>query len=270
MKYFLLAGILFFLSSCTSKYSFENRLQTAKTIKINNSFDEKVYSSKKFDFNVFYKIENSKKPLKIYIEGDGLAWINRYKISSNPTPINPIAFKLAALDKYENILYLPRVCQYNSKRNCSKIYWTDKRFSKEIIENTNEVITQLKKDFNIKELELIGFSGGAAISVLLASKRDDIKSITTIAGNLNHKLLHKMHNIPSMNESLNPIDFTYKVENIKQTHYIGLDDEVVYKEVIGSFVNSFKDKSKIELIEVNATHTKGWVEYFKIKNKEAK
>lgn len=263
MKYLILVPILFFFTSCSSKFDIENRIKTAQNIKEESNFNEKIYNATYFDFDIFYKILDSKKSVKIYIEGDGLAWINRYTISSNPTPINPLSFKIASLDSYENVVYLPRVCQYNSVRNCDKKYWTDSRFSNIVVDNTNEILNQIKSDFNINEFELIGFSGGAAISILVASKRDDIKSIITIAGNLNHKLLHEMHNISLMNDSLNPIDYVKNIQNIKQTHYYGANDKVVYKEVIESFVNEFEDKSNIKLIKVNATHNEGWIEYFK-------
>lgn len=263
MKYLIFLSILIFFTSCSTKFDVENRIKTAQNIKQESNFNEKIYNGNYFDFDVFYKISSSKKRIKVYIEGDGLAWINRYTISSNPSPINPLALKLASIDLNENIIYLPRVCQYNSVRNCDKKYWTDSRFSKIVVDNTNDILNQIKIDFDINEFDLIGFSGGAAISILVASKRDDIKSITTIAGNLNHKLLHEMHNISPMNDSLNPIDYVKDIQNIIQTHYYGKNDKVVYKEVIDSFINKFDDKRNIKLIEVDATHNQGWLEYFK-------
>ena len=265
MKYIFVLVLSFFFVSCSSKYSLKERLYTAEHLKMEGLFHEKVYKSKLFDFRVFYKIKNINKPVRIYIEGDGLAWISRHTISSNPTPINPIAFKLASFDNYENVIYLPRVCQYITSENCKKSYWTDRRFSKEVISSTNEVINKLKRDFKFNIIDLIGFSGGAAISILVASKRDDIKSITTIAGNLNHKLLHELHNIPFMKESLNPIDYAKDIKEINQTHYYGSKDKIVYKKVIESFVEEFSEKNNIKLIGVDATHNKGWIEYFKTK-----
>lgn len=46
--------------------------------------------------------------LTIHIEGDGLAWINSSTPSSDPTPTNPLALRLALLDTAPSV-YLANV-----------------------------------------------------------------------------------------------------------------------------------------------------------------
>ena len=48
----------------------------------------------------------------IYIEGDGFAWVSRRQPSTNPTPVNPLALRLAATDPSPAVAYLARPCQY--------------------------------------------------------------------------------------------------------------------------------------------------------------
>ena len=48
----------------------------------------------------------------VYIEGDGYAWATTTDPSDDPTPINPLALRLAAVDDAPNVLYLARPCQF--------------------------------------------------------------------------------------------------------------------------------------------------------------
>ena len=241
------------------KYDLENRINLANTISKQNNFQLQDIQTDYFKLRTYQKLDTKSLILKIYIEGDGFAWVDRYTLSSNPTPINPVALKLAIKDKSKNIAYIARPCQYIQNTNCSATYWADKRFSKEVINSINQAITQIKQQSKATHIELIGFSGGGAIVTLIASIRDDIKHITTIAGNLNHKLLHQHHNIPDMIGSLNPIDISSKISHISQIHYVGEDDKVIPLKIAKSFKKASNNGQNIKIIIIpNATHTKGW------------
>jgi len=74
--------------------------------------------------------------LTIYIEGDGLSWIDASTPSNEPTPMDPLALKLALRDDAPSA-YLARPCQYvaeDRKKSCAQKYWTYSRFSEEVIE----------------------------------------------------------------------------------------------------------------------------------------
>ncbi len=241
------------------KYDLENRINLANTITKQNAFKKQDIQTDTFKLRTYVKFKDKTKPLKVYIEGDGFAWVDRYTLSANPTPVNPVALKFSINDKSQNVAYVARPCQYNTSKNCSDKYWADKRFAKEVVESINQAISILKRQSKSKEIELIGFSGGGAIAVLVASKRDDIKKITTIAGNLNHKLLHRHHNIPPMIGSLDPIEIAHKISHIPQVHYVGKDDKVVVRKIANSFKKASKNDKNIKIIDIsNATHTKGW------------
>lgn len=257
-KIILTLFITFLFVGC-GKYDLENRINLANTITKEKSFKKLDIQSSTFKLRTYSKFLDNTKPLKIYIEGDGFAFVSRYSISNNPTPLNPVALKLSQIDKGENIAYIARPCQYIQSYNCNQDYWTDKRFSKEVIKSINQTITKLKELSKTKEIELIGFSGGGAIVTLVASLRDDIVKITTIAGNLNHKLLHNHHKVPHIYGSLNPIDVAKDISHIKQIHYVGEDDKIVPSQIAYSFKEASKNKKDIEIIILpNTTHTKGW------------
>lgn len=124
--------------------------------------------------------------LHVYIEGDDFAWRTRTQPSSDPTPFDPLALKLALRDPSSSVVYLSRPCKFSAINdpNCSTDYWTNKRFSPEVIETYQEVLNKLVHEFKIKTLTLIGYSGGGTIAALLSDRRNDVRRLITIAGNL--------------------------------------------------------------------------------------
>lgn len=231
-------------------------------------FQSKDINTDYFNLRVYVKIKDKNLPLKVYIEGDGFAWIDRHTLSSNPTPVNPVALKLATMDTYENIAYIARPCQYITNKNCTKEYWSHKRFSKEVIQSINQAVSILKKQTKSNQIKLVGFSGGGAIAALLAAKRDDVKDIVTIAGNLNHELLNKHHNTSPMSGSLNPVDIASSISHIKQIHYIGGKDTIIPRKIAYSFKEASINFTNIQIIDIpNATHLNGWKVIFKNNNK---
>ena len=145
----------------------------------------------KFILRVYYRFDQPGAPLHVYLEGDGRAWLSRYRASHNPTPRNPVALSLAARDYADNVMYIARPCQYVSfdkNPDCKFPYWTHKRFAPEVIDSVSAVIDLGKKKAKARDLEMIGFSGGGAVAILVSAQRRDVTGIRTVAGNLNHKV----------------------------------------------------------------------------------
>jgi len=259
IKYILFFTIItIFVSGC-GKYDLENRINLANSIAKKGNLQKIDIDTDDFRLRGYLKNIANSEILKVYIEGDGFAWINRYTISPNPTPINPQALRFASWDKSDTVLYLARPCQYNITKNCTNKYWTDDRFSSIVIDNINQAITKIKKITNSKKIELIGFSGGGAIATIVASKRDDVIKIITIAGNLNHKLLSEYHHISYMKGSLNPVDIASKISNIPQIHYVGAKDKIIPIIIANSFLKASSNKKSIKInIIKDASHHKGW------------
>ncbi|MGC4025877.1 MAG: hypothetical protein QM744_12430 [Mesorhizobium sp.] len=167
--------------------------------------------------------------LTIYIEGDGLSWLSASTPSDDPTPRNPVALRLALAQPDGSAAYLGRPCQYVDARQsgCSQSYWTDARFSPEVVRSTNVAIDALKRRLGAKRLELIGYSGGGAVAMLVAAQRNDVARVVTIAGNLDHRAWTIHHRLEPLSGSLNAADVAERVSALPQIHYVGEKDTVI-------------------------------------------
>lgn len=175
-------------------------------------------------------------PLHVYIEGDGQAWLDRYTPSSDPTPRRPIGLMLAAADRAPNVLYLARPCQYTPMADnpaCTAADWTGRRFAPEVIDSLDQAISQYAP--RARGIELIGYSGGGALAVLLAARRHDVRTLRTVAGNLDHDAVNRLHGVSPMPESANAIDVAHQVSGIAQWHFSGADDRTVPPGIAARF-----------------------------------
>ncbi len=202
--------------------------------------------------------------LRVYIEGDGFAWFTFSRPSWDPTPKHRLVLGLAGQDSAVSVAYLARPCQYlgiNDNENCSERYWTDARFSEEVVASMNEAVDQLKKSAGAETIELVGYSGGAAVAVLIAARRNDIASIRTIAGNLDPQGLNKHHNASPLNGSLDPMEAAKKVSSIPQRHFVGSADKVVPGFVSQNYLRASGNPACVAITSVEgATHRDGWAE----------
>lgn len=268
LKFFSILITLVFVTNCSVRNYYSRQL-LADDFANDNGFKKKVASTrvKYFDdkvINIIYFEKNITpgKPYNIYIEGDGLAFVNGYP-SDNPTPNELMMFKLAAYDSRPNVIYLARPCQYlNLQENsyCQQSLWTYKRFAPEVIDIYENIIPLIAKNHDVN---LIGFSGGGAVAILLAARGNKnlrISSIATLAGNLDIVAFNKHHNVLQMPESLNPIDYTAQVKHIPQIHFAAMQDKIVPPFIAQSFVSkAASPKVKFQLTE-NASHNIGWFE----------
>jgi hypothetical protein len=256
----LVYGITLCLIACTNIPSERERFDNLSLLIKEYPLEILEIETKKFDLLSVVPQQKNIENLNVYIEGDGLAWISSDQISLNPTPINPISLKLSLADPNKQSAYLARPCQYSYLRSpCSDIYWTSHRFSPEVIESMNEAIDVLKSKFNSKNIILIGYSGGGAISTILAAKRNDVSLLITIAGNLDHKLWTNMHHVDPLSASLNPIEFIEPLLTKKQIHFIGSEDKNIPLIISQEFKKKFNGNSDIKIIYIkNFNHTCCW------------
>lgn len=279
--YILFAPVIFFISvlltlstltGCASQnpsYDKNPRI-LADTVAEKAGFNKDLIATKSFTFTTYQKFTetNSTDPksgaLTVYIEGDGRSWITRNKLSPDPTPLNPLALKLAILDPNPNVVYLARPCQYTPlhlNRVRSPEIWSDARFSEIVISNMNQAIEKIKIKANAKQIHLVGFSGGAAIAVLVAARRHDIASLRTVAGDLDHVSLSQYHKTTPLFNSLNPAAAAYQLVGLPQIHFAGEKDKVVPPFISESFVSEITrqgGRHAKQFILKDATHHKEW------------
>ena len=255
--------MLAFLAGCAT---IDTGYRAADTIASESHFKKEYVKTDLCTLTTFYNFTRPGAPLTVYIEGDGFAWRSHRELSYDPTPRHPLVLSLAAIDPSENVAYIARPGQLTASGNpdCDPAYWSEKRFSREVVNAVNSSLDYLKEKSGAREINLIGYSGGAAIAVLIAERRSDIKSLRTIAGNLDHEVLTQYQGVSPLTGSLNPIDEAEKIGGLPQRHFIGSDDKVVPAFIAQSFVEREGDKDHARITIVNgATHTKGWQERWK-------
>ena len=227
-----------------------------------NRFDSAEIKGGLFVLKVYYRFSRQGNPIQVYIEGDGRAWVSKTKASRNPSPRNPVGLRLAVRDPGKNVMYIARPCQYVSFRKnplCDYAYWTDKRFAQEVIDSISAVVDWGKKQANASKINVIGFSGGGAVAILVSVGRTDVRSIRTVAGNIDHKVWTAHHNVDPLSGSLNAADVAVDVSAIPQIHYVGARDKVIGRYVADSFTSKMGSRNCVNLkIVPGVTHTKGW------------
>ncbi|VFR53272.1 hypothetical protein BRI6_2815 [plant metagenome] len=192
-----------------------------------------------FVLTAYTRITRADQPLRVYLEGDGFAWVSRNQPSLDPTPRHPVGLMLAAQDPSPNVAYLARPCQYTPMADnpqCGSAWWTGKRFAPPVVASLNAALDQLRTRTPGQPLELVGYSGGGALAVLLAARRQDVAAIRNVAGNLDTEFVNALHQVSAMPESLNPITDAPRVANIPQRHFSGANDAIVPPRVAQRFV----------------------------------
>ena len=224
------------------------------------------FSAGGFVLTAYSRIGDPDQPVNIYIEGDGLAWFSRNQLSNDPTPRVATGLALAALDPAANVVYLARPCQFNDfdLTPCDSAYWSNKRFSLEVLEAMNQEISSFIQQTHARKINLIGYSGGAAVAALLAVRRPDVISLRTVAGNLDHNFVNHYHQVDAMTESLNPVDISEKLTALPQLHFVGISDEVIPKKVALRFIARQQSQSSSApcagIMRVPAGHQDNWVQ----------
>lgn len=201
--------------------------------------------------------------LTVYIEGDGLAWLTPIQPSKNPTPLNPMGLKLALAHPQGKAAYLGRPCQYLSSDSlgCDNRYWTNERFSPEVVTAMSKAIDQLKTLAQANSINIVGYSGGGAIAVLLATQRADVIRIVTVAGNLDTQGWTQWHGLGELTGSINPADLVMRVTHIPQWHFVGGKDNNITPALVQGFASKFPPASPVQLlIQDNFTHGCCWSE----------
>ncbi|MCF8495252.1 MAG: alpha/beta hydrolase [Alphaproteobacteria bacterium] len=264
---FLLLPLLsFFLTAaCGTEGGPPMREDVAKRLASPAWMVERQIEADLFSLTAYERIHQGFAPADIYIEGDGLAWLSKTRKSLDPTPKNPVALHLATRDKAENVIYLARPCQYTKLNDpttpCDDSYWTGKRFAPEVLAAYNKALDDIRDRYDIRGFNLIGFSGGGTVAALLAAERNDVLTLRTVAGNLDHHAHSAYHGVSVMNESLNPPDYAERLRAIPQIHFIGGQDKIVPPVILHSYLQALGPTScaQYEMIQ-EAAHEEGWVE----------
>jgi hypothetical protein len=258
MKYlssFTITAALLFLSSCQVPAHNNTPLTMGKLY----GFEKVLVKGGDFWITTYQKIQNNSEPYVFYIEGEGVSFSSKYKVSTNPTPRRQMFITLAAMDKRPNVIYVSLPCQYTPMSlnpKCDSSYWTDKRLSNDSVVAINDVINKINS--NHQKFSIIGYSTGGGIAVLVAARNNMVKDIITIAGNLDNRSFTNYHNVPPMIGSLNPIDYAKSISTIPQRHISGGKDSIIPPFIADKYIETSASHCVKQEIFSELNHKQGW------------
>jgi len=203
--------------------------------------------------------------VNVYIEGDGQSWEDPWTISPDPSPPDPVGFRLALADtRPESILYLARPCQYIMDARCTPLDWTSGRFSPKVIQAYGQALDQVKIAWNAQTFSLHAYSGGATIALLVAARRHDITSVVTFAPLLDPAQWVKYHHYSPLSGSLSPLDQVSRLKKIPQKHFIGNEDAEIPYPVSSTYFAAIPPSSihSVHIIP-GFTHYSDWPAFWK-------
>ena len=224
------------LLSCSTQ---PGRFAISEDIANTAGMDKEIIHAGLFNLTTYTRnIRQENETLVVYIEGDGMAYLGKNRVSPDPTPANPVGLRLAAQDLQNPVLYIARPCQYLPEpelHSCDKKYWTSHRYAGEVIDAINSVINRYVHSST--KTGLVGYSGGATIAALVAARRKDVSWLVTLAGNMDHRAWTTLHKISALDGSLNPPDYAGELGHVPQLHLVGEDDVTVPASIVRSFLD---------------------------------
>lgn len=172
-----------------------------------------------------------------------------------------MGYFLARLDKAVSVLYLARVGQFQASQNGVnyKDYWSNKRFAKEVVNSASQALDQAKIRLGATSLHLVGYSGGGGLAILLAQQRNDVLSVTTIAGLLDIDCWVKEKNFSPLIGSLNPASKAKTIKSLPQIHFFGTKDIIIPPKMSSHF-QTLAPFNDFTLVEVDTNHWDLWIE----------
>lgn len=240
------------------------RARKASTIAKDAGWSERVLAAGSFDLMSASSPPSAASILTVYIEGDGLAFLDRNTVSADPTPVDPLALRLAISSAQRPAAYLARPCQYvlpDRGRNCSPALWTSRRYAPEAVDSLDGAIETLKSSASAQQIVLVGYSGGGVMAALLAARRSDVAGLVTVAANLDVGAWVRRDGLAPLTGSLDPVAFAARLATVPQVHFVGGRDEVVGADIVRAYIARLPTPHRANLVEVEGyDHRCCWVD----------
>ncbi|AVO55914.1 alpha/beta fold hydrolase [Ectopseudomonas mendocina] len=230
------AALLTLVVGCATLPTPEQRAHTADKLAAERGWAAQNLEAAPFQLRAYLPKAAADDTLVIYLEGDGFAWLTSTRPSTDPTPLTPVALQLALAQPSGAVAYLARPCQFIATQPaCSRDYWTDARFAPEVVDSLAQAVDQLKARVGARQLILVGYSGGGALALLLAARRDDVARVVTVAGNLDPQAWTTHHRLQPLKRSLSPADQRLALAGTRQQHLAGGRDRIVPAALASAF-----------------------------------
>lgn len=194
-----------------------------------------VVTGSEFRHVVFSRSSPEAARLHVYIGGDGRAFLGRYRVSRDPTPIEPLALRLMLADPVPAV-YVGRPCYHGvSDDGCHPDHWTLGRYSEAVVASITSVIRDLGERHPEADLWLIGYSGGGVIALLSALRLERVVQVVTIAAPLDVAAWTDSHGYTPLMRSLDPARESRWPVRFGQLHYHGDRDRNVPPGLVRDF-----------------------------------
>jgi len=237
------------LQGCSSLPDLDARVQRASDVAGGQGWRSQVVRTSTFTLQAWVPDKPATGDmLTVYVEGDGLSWFNSSTPSDDPTPTQPMVLAMAVAQPMGDAVYLARPCQYTLKADarCESAYWTDMRFSGEVVDAMDQAIDALKRQRHAQSVVLVGYSGGGAVTALLAERRQDVAAWITVAGNIDVQAWARLHRVTPLAGSLDPMAGISRLRDLPQWHFVGSDDTVVPPALVKGFAGQMRHAQVIE------------------------
>lgn len=260
------AGLaLWLLAGCAQIPGVEERLGAARVLAQEGRLDAFAPAAEPLPLAGFARLGCPGTAVNVYIEGDGLAWLGIGQPSPDPTPLNPVALRLAAADGGCNVVYLGRPGQFRAGTVAPR-YWQGARFAPEVVASYVAALRPLALSRQAPRLRLTGYSGGAAVAALVAARLQQegvAVELVTVAGNLDTAAWTARRKLTPLKESLNPADEAGALATVPQLHLVGRRDRQVPSWVLDAFLARLGSRDCVRVVEVDAEHGGPWDEAYR-------
>jgi pimeloyl-ACP methyl ester carboxylesterase len=213
-----------------------------------------IVSAGPFDLAAASSRRSGGDTLTAYLEGDGLAYARPNQPALDPTPADPLALRLALADPGSGpVAWIARPCQYTLPehgRGCRSEAWLARRYAPEVLDSIGAALDALVRASGARHIVLVGYSGGGALAVLLASRRTDVTRIVTVAANLDLGYWIRRDALSPLSGSHDPADAAGRVQDIPQVHFAGSDDRIVGPDVVRAYLAHLPAGAPARLIEI--------------------
>jgi pimeloyl-ACP methyl ester carboxylesterase len=246
-----LAASLAVLAACTSSAPVR-----VDHLAAHLGFTREVRHGIGFD-HVVYRNRLSGDAIHIYLEGDGSPWESPTKVSHDPTPRNPLMLRLMAQDQGP-AAYVGRPCYHGlaGAPGCDPGWWTDRRYSPEVVASMGGVIHDLVAESRHTRTTLIGHSGGGTLAMLIAERLAMPCDVVTLAGNLDVAAWTERHGYSPLLGSLDPARRPPLPPSVTQLHLVGRDDTVIPPALVAA-VAARQANARVVVLD-GVAHRHGW------------